>query len=59
MEVVITGVEEVAMLTPVEAVVALMPPIAERDELLLLKLPDTRDGKEEENEGPEAKDPLF
>lgn len=71
-EVATTGVEEeeqllldaasagVVMLIPVEAEVALMQPLAERDELLLLKLFDTRrDGTEEENEGPEARDPLF
>jgi hypothetical protein len=45
------------MLIPVVAA-ALMPPLAVRDELLLLKLFDTRDGKEE-NEGPEAREPLF
>jgi hypothetical protein len=46
------------MLIPVVAA-ALMPPLAVRDELLLLKLFDTRDGKEAENEGPEARDLLF
>lgn len=65
-EVAITGAKEgellllnaieagVVTLTPVEAAV-----VAERDELLLLKLFDMRDGIEEENEGPEARDPLF
>lgn len=48
-----------AMLIPVEATVALLPQLAEWDKLvLLLKLFDMRDGKEE-NEGPEAIKPLF